>query len=88
MELLGTSLELFYQNVFLGVLRCIYPKTLLLVALVGLHRKPSVRFMESVSSKVNRVKVLPKVYPVHQNEKLLLGNKEMAPETQPLKWDP
>lgn len=48
-----------------------YTKSLLSVALVGFYRKSSVRFEGSVSSKMDRAKVLPKEYPVHQKETTL-----------------
>lgn len=70
MGLLGTSPELLHQNVFFGIFK-MDPKSLFSVALDRLYRKSSVRFEEAGSSKMHRGKVLPKVYPEHQNETTL-----------------
>lgn len=56
-----------------------YLKSLLSVALFGLYRKSGVRSEGSVSSKINRVKVLPKKY--IRMKQLLHGKKEIALET-------
>lgn len=57
-----------------------YLNSLLSIALVGLYKKSSVRCEGSVSSKVDRVKVVPREDPVHPNETTLHSDKELVPK--------